>query len=346
MAELIVWTGEGDLAAAAGPKMARLGELSRAGLAVPRSFVVTTDAYARHVSASGLGARIDDVLGGVGGVGGGADQPALGAAAERIREAFGAIAVWEPVAAAIAAAYDELSVRCRNPDVPVAVRSSAPREDSDEASFAGIFDSFLGVRGAGQVIDAVRSCWTSLYSARALTYRFEPGARMAVGVAELIDARSSGVAFSLHPLTGKRDRVVIEANWGWGGSVVQGQVVPDHVEVAKDDRRVLRYDVATKLIVSAFGSSGRVEEMAMPERLRDQAVLDADEIEQIVVAVLTIERHYGYPVDVEWVIGCGRGRGEPPWIVQARPVAGVPSSPDRGPVSGWDPVGYAFGDPG
>jgi pyruvate, water dikinase len=339
VADLVVWTGEEDLAALAGPKMARLGELSRAGLVVPRSFVVTTEAYARHMSASGLGARVDDMLGGLG------DRPdhvALRDLAERIRDAFGAVAVYEPVAAAIAAGYDELSARGLIPDVPVAVRSSAPGEDSGEVSFAGVFDSFLGVKGAERVIDAVRSCWASLYSARALAYGFEPGARMAVGVAELVDARSSGVAFSLHPLTGRRDRVVIEANWGWGGSVVQGQVIPDHVEVAKDDHRVLRHDVATKLVVSALDSSaGCVVETRMPPRLRDRAVLGADEIEQIVAAVLTIERYYGYPVDVEWVVGRGRRRGQPPSIVQARPVT---AAPDPGPVPGWDPVGYAFGD--
>jgi pyruvate, water dikinase len=336
VAELVVWTGEEDPAVLAGPKMARLGELTRAGLRVPRSFVVTTEAYARHMAASGLGARIAEMLGGLGGR---PDLPVLRDVAGRIREAFGAVAVCEPVAAAVAAAYDELCVRCRTPDVPVAVRSSAPGEDSDEASFAGVFDSVLGVCGAGRVIDAVRSCWTSRYSARALAYRSGPGARMAVGVAELVDARSSGVAFSVHPLTGRRDRVVIEANWGWGGSVVQGEVVPDHVEVAKDDHRVLRYDVATKLIVSAFDpAAGSVVETAMPPGLRDQAVLDADQIEQIVVAVLSIERHYRHPVDVEWVIG----RDGPPSIVQARPVTGVP---DPGPAPGWDPVGYAFGDP-
>jgi pyruvate,water dikinase len=333
MADLVVWTGEEDPAVLAGGKMARLGELTRAGLRVPRSFVVTTEGYGRHMAASGLGARIGEMLGGLGDR---PDYPALQAVAGRIGEAFGAVPVCEPVAAAIAEAYDELCVRCGTAEVPAAVRSSAPGEDSDEASFAGMFDSFLGVRGARRVIDAVRSCWTSRYSARALAYRSEPGARMAVGVAELVDARSSGVAFSVHPLTGRRDRVVIEANWGWGGSVVQGQVIPDHVEVAKDGHRVLRYDVATKLIVSAFDPvAGGVTETAMPPGLRDRAVLDAGQIEQIVAAVLSVERHYGHPVDVEWVIG----RDGPPSIVQARPVTGVP---DPGPPAEWDPVRYAF----
>jgi pyruvate, water dikinase len=316
VADLVVWAGTQDLV---GAKMARLGELTRSGLRVPRSFVVTTEAYAWHLAASGLGARIDRLLG----------EPGKDLA-ERLRDAFDAVPVCEPVAAAIAGAYEELA------GVPVAVRSSAVGEDSAEASFAGVYDSFLGVGGTDRVIEVVRSCWASLYSARALAYRSGAGASMAVGVAELVDARSSGVAFSLHPVTGQRDRVVIEANWGWGGSVVQGQVVPDHVEVAKDDRRVLRYDVAAKLVVSAFDrAAGRVVETAMPAEMRDRAVLDAGQIEQVVTAVLRIERYYGYPVDVEWVIGPDL----PPWIVQARPVTGVP---EPEPPVEWDPVRYAF----
>jgi pyruvate, water dikinase len=161
-----------------------------------------------------------------------------------------------------------------------------------------------------------------------------------------VEARSSGVAFSLHPLTGRSDRVVIEANWGWGGAVVQGQVVPDHVEVAKDDRRVLRYDVAAKHVVSAFDRrAGTVTEMPMPPRLRDRPVLDQEQIGQVTTAVLAVERHYGHPVDVEWVIG--RRRGAPVSVVQARPVTGVA---DPGPPAAWDPVAaatrYAFGGRG
>jgi pyruvate,water dikinase len=162
---------------------------------------------------------------------------------------------------------------------------------------------------------------------------------MAVGVVALVDARSSGVAFSVHPRTGKRDRVVIEANWGWGGALVQGLVVPDRVEVDRDDRRVLRHDVASKDVISAFDeAAGMVAEMPMPPGLRDQAVLDDEQIGQIVAAVLAVEERYGHPVDVEWVLDRSGG---PPWVVQARPVTGLP---EREPVTGWDPVRYAFGD--
>jgi pyruvate, water dikinase len=368
VAELILRAGQAgaDDPERTGHKMARLAELGRAGLVVPESFVVTIEAYERHMTASGLGARVDELLSQLDGLAGpgGTDEAAgqrelaagraeLEAVAGRVGEAFTAVPVEAGVAAAIAAGYAELGGdgdagyagrAGGGSELRVAVRSSACGEDSAAASFAGVFETYLGVSGADRVTDAVRSCWASLYDARALAYRIEHGldhrsARMAVGVVALVDARSSGVAFSVHPRTGKRDRVVIEANWGWGGALVQGLVVPDRVEVDRDDRRVLRHDVASKDVISAFDeAAGMVAEMPMPPGLRDRAVLDDEQIGQIVAAVLAVEERYGHPVDVEWVLDRSGG---PPWVVQARPVTGLP---DREPVTGWDPVRYAFGD--
>ena len=144
---------------------------------------------------------------------------------------------------------------------------------------------------------------------------------MAVGVVKLVHARCSGVAFSAHPVTGKRDRIVIEGNWGWGEAVVQGLVTPDHIEVGKSDNRVLRYDVAHKAIVSAFDYSiGAIVEIDMPDNLADRAILNEEEVCAIARAVSKIEEHYGYPVDVEWVLDRHRRPDEEVSIVQARPV--------------------------
>jgi pyruvate,water dikinase len=327
--------------------MSRLADAHRAGLQVPPAFVVTTAAYAQHLSASGLGPAIDGILRGLERTG---DGLPVGEAATRIQHMVAAVPVAAPVATVIASRYAELCDRCRRPDVLVAVRSSATGEDGTDVSFAGMFDTYLGVSGAGQVLDAVRACWASAYCARALTYRLEHGVsrrplRMAVGVAELVDARSSGVAFSAHPVNGKRDRVVIEANWGWGSAVVQGLLSPDRIQVAKDDHRVLRYEVAAKQVISAIDpGTGRVAECPMPEHLRGQPVLADDEIRQVVAAVLAAERHYGHPVDVEWVVGRRRDHGQPVSVVQVRPITGLP---DPAPETDWDPVAfaakYAFG---
>ena len=292
-------------------------------MSLPKGFTVTVDAFRRHWDQAGLAEVADAVLGGLGTDAGPAE---VEAAASAVRAELTGRDVSADLAALIGDAYEELSSRCFEINVPTAVRSSAIGEDSGTASFAGIFDTYLGVSGQDRVLDAVRRCWASLFNARAVSYRLRAGAShrdmpMAVGVLELIHARASGVAFSAHPVTGKTDRIVIETSWGWGEAVVQGLVTPDHVEVGKADGRVLRYQVATKTVVSNFDYAvGRVIETAMPARLVDRRVLDDEQIAAVVDAVLAVERHYGYPVDVEWVLDRHRREGEPVCVVQARPV--------------------------
>jgi len=324
-----------------GAKMGRLAELLQTGVSLPKGFTVTVEAFRRHWEAVGLDEVADAALGGLGRDAGPAEVETAAAAvrAELARRDMSA-----DLAALIGDAYEELSSRCFDINVPTAVRSSAIGEDSGTASFAGIFDSYLGVSGQDRVLDAVRQCWASLFSARAVSYRRRAGTHhrdmpMAVGVIELIHARASGVAFSAHPVTGKTDRIVIETSWGWGEAVVQGLVTPDHVEVGKADGRVLRYQVAAKTVVSNFDYAiGRVVETAMPARLVDRRVLDDEQIAAVVDAVLAVERHYGYPVDVEWVLDRHRREGEPVCVVQARPITVTP--PAAAPTE-WNPAAMA-----
>jgi pyruvate, water dikinase len=327
--------------AAAGSKIGRLAELHRCGVQVPRGFAVTVDAYHRHCAESGLDASIDEVIAGLG------DQPdadAVHAASARIRELVEATPMSDRLTAEITEAYEELCLQCTDVNVPTAVRSSATGEDAADASFAGIFDTYLGVSGTPRVLEAVRRCWGSLFTGRALAYRLRRGIShhampIAVGVIELIHARASGVAFSVHPVTGKADRVVIETSWGWGEAIVQGLVDPDHIEVGKSDGRVLRYNVAHKKVVSAFDfADGRVTEIEMPAKLADRKVLDDEQIAAVVDAVIAIERHYGYPVDVEWVIARHRRAGDPVCIVQTRPVTVTAEQPAP---AAYDPVALA-----
>jgi pyruvate, water dikinase len=325
-----------------GAKMGRLAELLRAGVALPKGFTVTVEAYRRHWDEAGLDEVADAALGGLG-AGAGPDEVDAAASAVRAELTRGDLAA--DLAALIGDAYEELSSRCFEINVPTAVRSSAIGEDSGTASFAGIFDTYLGVSGPDRVLRAVQQCWASLFNARAVAYRLRAGLShrdmpMAVGVIELIHARASGVAFSAHPVTGKTDRIVIETSWGWGEAVVQGLVTPDHVEVGKADGRVLKYQVATKNVVSAFDYAiGRVVETAMPARLVDRRVLDDEQIEAVVDAVLAVERHYGYPVDVEWVLDRHRREGEPVCVVQARPVTAT--APAASTPTEWNPAAMA-----
>lgn len=344
MSDAIIWLDDVEPSVAtsvAGAKMGRLTELRAAGVCVPAGFSVSIDAYRAHVGTSGLDVRIEAVLAELGAD---PDQAAVLAASDRIREAFETTEVEESVAEAVRDAYEELCMRCVEVNTPVAVRSSATGEDAGDASFAGIFDTYLGISGDDRVLHAVRQCWGSLFTARALDYRHRRGVShldmpIAVGVIQLVHARCSGVAFSVHPVTGKTDRIVIEGNWGWGEAVVQGLVTPDHVEVGKSDGRVLRYDVANKTVVSAFDfAEGRVVEIDMPSRLADRPILDDEQIAAITDAVTAIEAHYGYPVDVEWVVDRHRRPGDPISIVQARPVTVPVAEPV---VPGWNAAAMA-----
>ena len=352
MPDAIAWLDEvapEQAVGTCGAKMGRLAELFQAGVCLPKGFTVTVEAYRRHWARAGLDEVVDAALGGLGA---GAEPAGIERAATAVRAELAGRDMSADLAALIGDAYEELSSRCFEINVPTAVRSSATGEDSGTASFAGIFDTYLGVSGADRVLAAVRQCWASLFNARAVAYRLRAGLGhrdmpMAVGVIELIHARASGVAFSAHPVTGKTDRIVIETSWGWGEAVVQGLVTPDHIEVGKADGRVLKYQVAAKNVVSAFDYAiGRVVETAMPARLVDRRVLDDEQIAAVVDAVLAVERHYGYPVDVEWVLDRHRREGEPVCVVQARPVTVTAPAAETIPTE-WNPAAmaakYVFG---
>lgn len=277
----------------AGPKMGRLGELIRHGIDVPPGFVVPPSAY--QDSAVGMDATL---------------------------------------VAEITAAYQRL---CGGADLPVVVRSSAVDEDGAKASFAGIYDSFLGVRGADHVVAAVQECWSGLHSARAVAYRERLGARhpnasMAVGVMLMVPARSSGVAFTVDPVTGRDDRLVIEGSWGFGEPVVQGVVNPDRVEVA-DDGRVLRYETGDKKIALVYSEDRRMQHVELPADRALTAALSTDEAVALADRVRAVADLAGQPVDCEWVLD-DHGRV---WIVQWRSVTALPVSGS----SLWDPAEYA-----
>ena len=342
----VVWVDEVDpetAIAVAGSKIGRLSELYRAGVRVPGGFAVTVDAYRAHCRETGLNARVDEVIQALGAM---HDQPALARASAELRALFERTPMADDLAGAISTSYEELGLRRVEINTPTAVRSSAIGEDAGDASFAGIFDTYLGIAGAEPVLAAIRACWGSLFTERALAYRLRKGIShldmpIAVGVLELIHARASGVAFSIHPVTGKTDRIVIETSWGWGEAIVQGLVDPDHIEVGKTDERLLRYDVAHKTVASAFDfATGRVAEMAMPTRLADRRVLDDEQIGAVVGAVRRIERYYGCPIDVEWVLDRHRRAGEPICIVQSRPVTVVDDSVQT--PTAYDPVAMAM----
>jgi pyruvate,water dikinase len=234
-----------------GGKSASLGELLAAGIPVPPGFALPAAAFTEFIARSGLVPAIAENLASVGdGVDG------LHAAARRIAEAIQAADVPPQLVSAVAEHYAQLA----GDDAPVAVRSSALGEDSAEATFAGQQETILWVRGADAVIEAIRACWASLYSAEAISYRrrlkgVEPA--MGVTVQRMVDAAVSGVMFTCNPLSGDRSMVAINAAWGLGLAVVGGEVTPDDLLVSKVTGEVVRETIADKHV--HFGSPQDVE---------------------------------------------------------------------------------------
>ena len=198
----------------AGGKGANLGELMQGRFPVPDGFIVSTEAYATVVEASGLAAVI-------------AEGVAAGDDGATIRAAFENVTIPDGPAAAISKAYADLG------GGPVAVRSSATAEDLAGAAFAGQQDTYLNVIGETAVLDAVRRCWGSLWTERALGYRGHQqiessNLQIAVVVQQMVNAEFAGVMFTANPVTGERDEIVIDASSGLGEAVVSGLVTPDH----------------------------------------------------------------------------------------------------------------------
>jgi pyruvate,water dikinase len=332
-----------DDCATVGPKIARLGGLRDVGIDVPDGFAVTTDAFRSFLANNSLEDVIDRELAAATDIDNLAVPEAISG---RIRKLVEETPLESSFEAALRDAYDELCFRHADVALPVAVRSSAAGEDAASASFAGQYESYLGVIGGDAVVGAVRKAWSSLFVARALTYRLRQKQHyrdtpMGVGVLRLIQSRCAGVAFSAHPVSKKRDRFVIEGAWGWGESVVQGTVEPDYIEVDRADGRIIAYRTGNKRVASVFDRvAGGVAERPLPPRFQRAQCLTEDMVRALWTSIVQIEQRFGRPIDIEWVI-------EPSWrpgvavsIVQVRPISTLDEATEAAPPK-WDALGYA-----
>jgi pyruvate,water dikinase len=301
-------------AGSVGGKAANLGEMTRLKLAVPPGFVITTGAYLETMEAGGIRSelythRIPDAV----------EGPSLSDQAERLRGIVLDAPLPDAVRAAITGAYRRLGDSIR-----VAVRSSAPAEDAADTSFAGIHDSFTNVSGDDAVLEAVRNCWASLWSERALSYRAARGygdePSVAVVVQAMVSSDSSGVAFTADPRTGSRERIVIEAARGLGEVVVGGQVEPDTYTVDKDSGTLVEMHLGTQTFQIRGDSAGESREEIAPGAQR-QRVLDDGTLHRVAELATTIEKSYGAPQDLEFAIS-----GEDLWVVQTRPITTLETS--------------------
>jgi len=313
-----------------GGKGASLARMTRSALPVPAGYIVTTDAYRCVVSANDLNPLIEDALSALG------PDPStdqLDAAARKIADGFLAATVPADVVSALHSAYEDLGG-----DMPVAVRSSATAEDLPELSFAGQQDTYLNVIGSERVLWAVRRCWASLWTARAIDYRLRHGVQqesvaLAVVVQHLVPAEAAGVLFTTNPLNGRSDEMVINAAWGLGESVVGGQVTPDTVVADRATGGAKSIDIGHKDTMTVATAEG-TGERAVEERHRDAQVLTSRQIAELCELGIRVEAVFGAPQDVEWCLTDGTFS-----IVQARPITtlakGTAPVPEVPPAETW-----------
>src|SRR5215210_7373929 len=290
--------------AAVGGKALNLGILTSAGFPVPPGFVVTTEAYELAVDD-----RADALVAGLPTTA----DPA--AAAERVRATILQAPVPEEVRQDVLDGYRELG-----PDVAVAVRSSATAEDLAFASFAGQQDTYLNVVGADALLDAVRRCWASLWTDRAVDYRARNGidqhsVRLAVVVQQMVQSATAGVLFPAAPVPGTRQHSVIDASPGLGEAVVSGAVNPDRFVVDSAQREILQRRIGDKRVLIRARAGGGVERVDQQHgeglpALTDQQITELTSLGQ------QVQDHFGSPQDIEWAID-ETGRL---WLTQARPI--------------------------
>jgi pyruvate,water dikinase len=297
-----------------GGKGASLARLAAAGLPVPPGFHVTTGVYRRYVDENHLG---DAILSAVAQAR--ANDPAtLDRASAQIQSLIATGTIPGDIAGIIRQRYEELGA-----GAPVAVRSSATAEDLPGMSFAGQLESYLNVRGGDEVIHAVKRCWASLWTGRAIAYRQRQGIRpedlgIAVVVQQLVAAQVAGVAFTANPVTGARDELMINAAWGLGEAIVSGRVTPDTIVIDKQTGAIRSREIASKDVMTVPLELG-TREAPVPAGKRRRAALEPAQAAELARLGVKIEQLYGQPMDIEWAMCDGRI-----FIVQARPVTALP----------------------
>ena len=312
-----------------GGKALGLGSLLREGLQVPPGFAVTTDAYRESVVWPGLQSEVVRLLDRCT-----TDEDRV-RASEAIRAMFERAEIADTVATEIALAYRDLG---GGRPVPVAVRSSATAEDLGEASFAGQQETYLWIRGADEVVAAVRRCWGSLFTPQAIAYRAHFGIptqdlAMAVVIQRMVDAAAAGVMITLDPVTGDPSQITIEASYGLGLAVVGGEVTPDRFAVDKVTYEIRARAINDKPFAYHFDPDRReVVARDVPEDDRTLPALTDAEIVALARLGRAVERAHRCAQDIEWAIGPGRNGEREIFLLQTRPET-VWSRRPRAPIA-------------
>ncbi len=316
-----------------GGKGANLGELIAAGFAVPPGFCVTTAAFERFIAAQPtmerLYALLETLTPG--------DVERVRAVGHEVRAVLGQTPFPEDVEHAVLVTWQALDNKHA-----YGVRSSATAEDLPDASFAGQQDTYLNVRGAVALLEAVRNCWISLFTDRAIQYRLQHGfahrqVRLAVVVQQMVAPDVSGILFTADPVTGNRRIISIDASYGLGEALVSGVVSADLYQVDTRQDRLVKRQIADKQLMIRSLPEGGVEHVGVEGAARTEPVLRDAEVLTLARIGERIAAHYGVPQDIEWALAEGRW-----FILQARPITSLYPLPEPAPSDDALHVYFSF----
>jgi pyruvate,water dikinase len=293
----------------AGGKGASLGEMTQAHIQVPPGFVLLAPVFDKFLKETDLDVEIDSILHKV-------DHQKMHTiehASETIQKLILEAKMPKDIMVAIKDDFKKLNTKY------FAVRSSATAEDSSSAAWAGQLDTYLNTTEKN-LLENVQKCWASLFTPRAIFYRFEKELHtqqisVAVVVQKMVQSEKSGIAFSVHPVTADRNQLIIEAVFGLGEAIVSGEITPDSYIVSKIPRHIIDINVVPQDRGLFKGKQGDNEWKKLSELKGGKQVLSDDEILELSELILKIEKHYGVPQDIEWAFEKKRF-----YIVQSRPI--------------------------
>lgn len=301
-----------------GKKCANLGEMTRLGMPVPDGFAITCTAQEEVFEETGARREIEALLRETGEPKDNQRQTDVSRRIRRIIEEKELPAAFSKV---VGEHYTAMCSK-RGEEVAVSVRSAGV------VSHPGMYETYLNMRGREQVLEAIKKVWASTFNVRTIAAMVQTGQPVAdspcigVGVLEMVNAKSAGVCFTVHPVSGDPSKAVIEANWGLGESCVSGIVSVDMYAVDKESLQVVEKTLGEKKCQIIPRGKGVVEE-EVPSDMREVYVLSDEEAAEIVKLGNALETHFGQPQDLEWAIDAGRSFPQNVYLLQTRSVVGV-----------------------
>jgi len=304
-----------------GGKGANLGELISNHFPVPDGYCITVNAYKRFIEENRLDEKINQIIELIDW-----KNPAdIAHHSEKIRGLIEEHEINSEMKSEIIKAYKQMD-SVRNEKGYVAVRSSATAEDLPDSSFAGQQETYLYVKGEKELIHFVKSCWASLWSTRAMSYRHKKDydhrkVFISVVIQEMVDATVSGILFTNNPLSQNRNEIYISSSYGLGELIVSGQITPDSFIIDKNNLRVKHQELGTKEKELVIGTTERTTLLEVSSNRREAYSLTQDQLRELGGLALKVEQHYDFPQDMEWAFAEGKL-----YLLQARPITTLNNS--------------------